>query len=237
MFEDLAQNISKPGATDIVITERVTDCFRPLSVSKPNKGSAELLDERTLQWKIDKLGVSKNEGAMLKFTVRHEGQCSGLLAVNEDIDYTDHEGNTADFDDPKIEVDCGENEFPEPCPTPVEVTVEGCEDAVEFDAGDLHLESLGRILQLDVTLKNICPRKRIALAVLLNEVDDKGHEFKRGFKTVVVPAHEHPTCRGVTVRCIKFVLPASLDISGKDDAICNRRKFRARFIAQKDLNY
>ncbi len=231
LFEDLAQNISKPGATDIVIKERVTDCFRILSFTKPDKGSAELLDERTLQWKIDKLGVSKSEGATLKFTVRHNGQCSGLLTVNEDIDYTDHEGNTVEFDDPKIEVDCGNDEFPEPCPTPVEVTIDGCEDAVEFDAGDLHLESIGRILQLDVTLKNICPRKRVALAVLLNEVYDKGHEFKRGFKTVVVPAHEHPTCRDVTVRCIKFVLPETLDASGDADSICNRRKLRARFIA------
>lgn len=205
-----------------------------LSVSKPDKGSAELLDERTLQWKIEKLGVGKSEGATLKFTVRHNGQCSGLLTVNEDIDYTDNEGNTVEFDDPKIKVDCGDDEFPEPCPTPVEITIDGCEDAVEFDAGDLHLESLGRILQLDVTLKNICPRKRVALAVLLYELDDKGHECKRGLKTVVVPAHEHPTCRDVTVRCIKFVLPESLDASGaasksEDTTFLPERKSDKRF--------
>lgn len=231
LFEDLARNISKPGATNIVINERVTDCFRILSVSTPDKGSAVLLDDRSLQWKIPELGVSKSEGATLVFTVRHNGQCSGTLHVNDDIDYKDSEGNTVDFDDPEIEVDCGDDVFPETCPMPVEISIEGCKDSVEFDAGDVTLESLGRILQLDVTLKNICPGKRVALAVLLDEVDDKGNEYKRGLKTVVVPAHKHPTCRDVTVRCIKFVLPEALDVSGSADAICNRRKFRARFLA------
>lgn len=36
------------------------------------------------------------------------------------------------------------------------------------------LESLGRILQLDVTVKNVCPNKRVALAVILTEVDEHG---------------------------------------------------------------
>lgn len=87
-----------------------------------------------------------------------------------------------------------------------------------------------RILQLDVTLKNICPNKRVALAVLLSEVDDHGNEYKRGMKTITVPAHTKDGCRDVTVRCIKFVLPEDLDVSGTTDSICNRRKFKARFI-------
>jgi hypothetical protein len=103
--------------------------------------------------------------------------------------------------------------------------------AWEFDAGDLGLESLGRIVQLSVTLRNVCPNRRVALAAILTEMDDEGMEYKRGMKTVLIPAHTRETCRDVTVRCMKFVLPESLDVSGAENAICNARNFKARFIA------
>lgn len=231
LFAGLAENIAKPGATNIVITEKVTDCFQITALATPTKGTATLVDARTLQWKIDKLGVNKSEGAVLEFTVRHNGTCSGLLEVNESIDYTDHEGNRVEFPKPDIQVDCDITDLPEPCPEPVDITFEGCQDALQFNAGAVALESLGRILQLDVTLKNICPHRRVALAVVLTEVDDYGKEHKRGLKTLVVPAHNRTGCRDVTVRCIKFVLPEELDVSGPTDAICDSRKFKARFIA------
>lgn len=231
IFEDLAKNISKPGATDIVIEETVTDCFRILSLDTPTKGTATLIDNTTLRWNIDELGVKQSEGAVLEFTVEHNGRCSGTIPVNESIEYTDHEGNVVEFDDPEITVECSVDVIPEPCPSPVNVTIDGCEDAVEFDAGELGLESLGRILQLSVTLENVCPHRRVALAVLLSEVDEHGTEYKRGLKTVVVPAHSHSSCRDVTVRCIKFVLPESLNVSGPTDSLCHTRKFKARLIA------
>lgn len=232
LFADLAGNISHPGATDIVLTDTVTPCFRITALSVPDKGSARLLDDRTVRWTIDKLGVSKSEGAALSFTVRHVGPCSGTLPVNEDIDYTDKEGNTVDFGSPELQVDCGGDEFPESCPEPVRVDIDGCEDTLEYDAGRVELESLGRILELDVTLKDICPGKRVALAVIVNELDSGDHEHKRGLKTVVVPAHHHDTCRDVKVRCIKFVLPEELDVSGsRSGGICGKRRFRVRFIA------
>lgn len=77
----------------------------------------------------------------------------------------------------------------------------------------------------------MCPGRRVALAVILNEVDDEENEHKRGLKTITVPAHDRDSCRDVTVRCIRFVLPEDLDVSGDPDAICNERKFKARFIA------
>ncbi|MGN0563949.1 MAG: VWA domain-containing protein [Candidatus Heritagella sp.] len=230
IFEDLARNITKPGATDLVITDKVDPCFKILSVESPTKGTAILLDPTTVQWKIAELGVKQSEGAALTFNVQHNGVCSGTLPVNESIEYRDKEGNQVDFDSPEIEVDCSSDVFPEDCPHPVEVTIGGCEDAVEFDAGDLNMESLGRILQVDVTVKNVCPHRRVALGVIVTELDDKDNEYKRGLKTVVIPAHNHPTCRDVTVRCLKFVLPEELDVSGRTDALCNRRKFRVRFI-------
>ena len=82
-----------------------------------------------------------------------------------------------------------------------------------------------------MTLHGVCPHKRVALAVLLNELDAYGVEHKRGMKTITVPAHTKKGCHDVIVRCIKFVLPEDLDVSGHAFAICNERKFRVRFFA------
>ena len=102
---------------------------------------------------------------------------------------------------------------------------------MEYDAGTLALDSLGRMLQLDVTLQRVCPNRRVALAVILSEVDDNGVEYKRGIKTMTIPAHTRATCQDVKLRCIRFVLPEDLDVSGTANGICNARSFRARFIA------
>lgn len=81
-------------------------------------------------------------------------------------------------------------------------------------------------MQLDVKLKNICPHKRVALAAIMTEVDEYGEEHRRGMKTVTVPAHHYESCRDVTVKCIKFVLPEDLDVSGSPtDCMCNNRHF------------
>ena len=231
IFGQLAQTIVSPGATNVVINEFLSDCFRIVSVSTPTRGTATLVDENHLQWLIPVLGATQQEEAVLRFTAEHLGVCSGLVTVNEAIDYDDAQGNTPDFGDPQILVDCGDVVIPEPCPVAVNVTMEGCEDEIEIDAGDVLLESLGRILKLDVTIPNVCPGRRVALAVILTEVDDEDNEFRRGFKTLVIPAHDGNSCRDVTVRCIRFVLPEALDVSGDPQRLCDERNFRVRFIA------
>lgn len=119
----------------------------------------------------------------------------------------------------------------EPCPEPVNVYINGCEDTVELNAGTVALGSLGRILKLDVTIRSVCPHKRTALAVFLTEVDGKGREYNRGLKTLLIPAHTAEGCRDVTVRCIKFVLPEELKLSGESNGICSRRNFKVRLLA------
>lgn len=231
LFEDLAKNIANPGATNVVITDKVVPCFRITGLTSPSKGTATMLDANTVQWKIDELGVTQSEGATFTFTVEHIGPCSGTVAVNESITYSDTENNVVNFSSPTVEVDCGITVCEEGCREPIDVAVDGCTDTVEFDAGDICMEGLGRIVQLDVTLRSVCPRKRVALAVLLHEVDEGGNEHKRGMKVMTVPAHTGENCRDVTVRCITFVLPEDLDVSDGTSAICNQRNFRARFIA------
>ena len=230
IFEDLARNITRAGATNVVITDTVSPCFRITSISSPTKGSASTSGTNTVTWTIDELGVSESEGASFEFTVEHVGPCEGVVEVNESISFDDSEGNVVTFPSPTIDVDCGV-EVCEGCPIEVDLTVGGCSDAIEFDAGELELASLGRILQLDVTLQNVCPNKRVALAVFLTELDELDEEHNRGMKTLTIPAHTAESCRDVTVRCIKFVLPEDLDESGTAGALCNERRFRARFIA------
>ena len=232
LFEDLAKNISNPGAVNISIKDIVSSCFKILSLEKPTKGTALLLDSTSLLWRIDELGVTASEGASLEFTVQHVGPCSGTIEVNESVSYDDDSGNVVHFPNPSIEINCDDDIIiTEGCPTPVSITFDGCQDTLEYDAGTICLDSLGRILQLDVTLRNICPNRRVALAVILNEVSYNDIEYKRGIKTFVVPAHTKDTCQNVTIRCITFVLPESLNVSSSTCGICNERKFNARFIA------
>lgn len=231
IFGDLAQTIASPGATNIVLNDYISSCFRILSVTAPSNGTATMVNERQLRWTIPELGATASEEAVLRFTVEHLGVCEGLLSVNASIDYDDAEGNTVDFGDPQIEVSCGIVVIPDTCPVPVDVFTESCNDEIELDAGVVLLESLGRIVKLDVTIPNVCPGRRVALAVILTEVDAEDNEYRRGMKTMVIPAHDSESCRDVTVRCIRFVLPESLDVFGPTDALCNQRHFRASFIA------
>lgn len=231
IFEKLAQNIAKPGATEIVLRDTVEECFSITSLNTPTKGSASLINENTVEWKIDALGVSKSESAVFTFHVRHTGICSGEIEVNASTDYSDKEKNVVSFPSPRLNVDCDIDVDPENCSEPIDIAVGGCSDAIEYHAGDLTLGSLGRILQLDVTLKRVCPDKRVALAVILNEVDDCGAEYRRGFKTLLVPAHTESTCKDITVRCINFVLPETLSVRDAEDSPCGDRLFRVRFLA------
>lgn len=233
IFADLAKNISKPGATGIVLKDVISPCFNIVSVSSPTKGSADILSKTSLKWEIDELGVTGSEGAVLEFTVRNTGGCSKEIAVNEDIIYTDREGNKAVFPKPTVYVDCGDITVREACPDPVDITVTGCADSVVFDAGDLEISGTGRILQLDVTLKNVCPEKRVALAVMVTEIDEKGMEYKRGFKTMVIPAHYRNSCQDIKIECIKFVLPESISEAEEADglSLCGKRQFKAGFLA------
>lgn len=121
--------------------------------------------------------------------------------------YTDNEGNTVNFDNPSVFVNCQPTFPADFCPEPVDVPVTGCEDFVQFDAGDLVLEDTGRILQLDINLLNVCPGRRVALAVVLTELDQNDVPQPRGMKTFIIPAHTLPTCSDVLVTCIRFILP------------------------------
>ena len=229
IFEELAKNISNPGATNIVITDKIISCFEVTALTSPTKGTATMIDNHTVEWKIDELGVTGSEGAAFEFTVRHVGDCVGETEVNESVSYSDTEGNVLNFPSPTVDVEC-DTPVTEQCPTPINFISTGCSDTIEFDAGDIEMQSQGRIVMLNFTVKNVCPNKRVAVAVVLNEVDDEGTEHKRGMKTMTIPAHTKESCSDVLVRCVKFILPEDEEVP-VSTSICNERNLRARVMA------
>lgn len=231
LFAELAANISKPGATNIQIHEILNPDFQITSVLSPTKGTVSMPSSNTLVWSINELGVSANEGAALEFTIKHISTSSGKKAVNQSITYTDTENNIVSFPSPEVTVDCGVNICAEECPVPVNIRIDGCQDIVEYDLGDVSLESLGRILELSLTIKNVCPNRRVALAVILTETDQSCTEHSRGMKVFTIPAHQFPGCRDITVKCIRFVLPEDITESGNPHSLCNQRCFKARVIS------
>ena len=224
--------VGDDGIDVSVLNDWATDPDASHSVIPPTKGTAMMVSNTALQWKIPELGVAANEGASLEFYVEHIGQSIGTMPVNASIIYTDDEGNAVTFPDPSVSVDCGIVVDPEPCPVPVELTLEGCSDSLVADLRDVYLESPGRIVQLDVTVKNVCPHKRVALAVILTEVDSYGDEHQRGLKTITVPAHNSSGCRDILVKCIKFILPEDLNVSVQNPVgICSPRDLKVRVFA------
>ncbi len=95
------------------------------------------------------------------------------------------------------------------------------------DLGPLPAEEAGCILELALTLERVCPETRTALALTLTELDEAGREFPRGVRTLLVPAHHGEEPRDITVRDIRFLLPAELDVGGKEG-----RRLRVRYERQ-----
>lgn len=230
LFAELARNLSKPGATNIVIEDTVTDDFVITDISTPSKGTSVSTGERSLRWSISQLGIDASETAQLQFTVRHTGQTSGFKPVDLSITYSDAEGNVVSFPSPSASIDCSAPPGPCPCPDPVEFTVSQCDNLVHEDVGDIYLDQQGQIVQLSATLKHVCPGKRVALAVVLTELAQDGTEYPRGMQTMTVPAHTGTACQDVPVSCIPFVVPGDASLSGITSG-CGQRRFQARFLA------
>ena len=115
----------------------------------------------------------------------------------------------------------------EECPQPVaegtHVYFERCEEAKAVDLGDVAMDEGGRVLDVTMTLKNVCPCKRTAVGVALSEVDAAGNEYARGFKCVTVPAHRNATCCDLKTPRMRFILPEDLRVDGAT-GLCNGRR-------------
>lgn len=232
IFADLAANISVPGATNIVINEAINPDFIITGTPAASVGTISSLTGTSFRWSISQLGATSTESATVTFSIKHNASTSGIKNVDESISYTDNEGNSVSFENPSVSVDCHSIIPVDFCSIPVDIPMTGCSEFVEFDAGGLELNDTGRILQLDVNLLNVCPDKRVALAVVLTELDQNGDLQPRGMKTFIIPPHGFPNCTDVLVSCIQFILP------DEGVPLCSERTVRAQFLAHYiDNNY
>ncbi len=238
LFKELAENISKTGATNISINETINSDFIITEILKPTKGTVKMSDINKITWNIEELGVTADEGALLEFFIKHISNTTGSKEISTSSTYTDTENNIVSFDNPSVFVNCNPTIQPENCPTPKNLKMESCQDFIAINMGDVYIDSAGRIAQIDVTLKNVCPKTRVALAVILTEVDSKGNEYQRGMKAFTIPAHNYATCKDIVIKCIKFVLPENLNPEGKKGSLCSERNFKVSFIANNiDTDY
>lgn len=229
-FERLMKNGCRHGATKIVINEEVNSGFAITSILTPTRGTATMINTTTLQWKIDSLGCRKCEGAVLEFYIRDVSQEGGQRFVNHCISYSDAEENEVSFPNPCVHVECCGEVRPDHCPEAVDFTIEGCRNVEVVDLGSICQEGLGRIVELNATIKNVCPGKKTAVAAILTEIGMNGEESERGMKIFTIPAQNGKRCCDIQVKGIRFVIPEDLNDSG-GGSICRKRRLRARFIA------
>jgi Ca-activated chloride channel family protein len=95
------------------------------------------------------------------------------------------------------------------------------------DLGLLPASGEGCILELAVTLEGVRPETRTALALTLTELDERDREFPRGVRTLLIPAHHNEGATDITVRDIRFILPAELNVGGDGG-----RRLRVRYERQ-----
>ena len=229
LFEDLAMNITQPGATNIVLEDIIQPDFTISGILAPDKGTAIIMDSHTIKWNISALGVKESENAVLEFYIRHIGTASGLKKVNESILYEDTQGNVVDFPEPMVQVNCGGDVIGENCPEPKEIWLDHCKDFIEVNAGDVYLHSQGRLLEIETTIKHVCPDKRVALAIAVSEEDEYKKEHSLGTKFLTIPAHHEKECKDIHVKCIPFVLPE--ENCRCDMGMCQNRKIKIRVFA------
>lgn len=226
---NLGRNLNVGGAENICVCETVAADFEIVSASAATSGTVTVTGQRTLTWNIGTLGTSAAEGAALTYTARHVGVRSGEKSITESTTFSDTAGNVAEFNSPEILIDCGQISYCDPCPEGTDTVSPACEEIIDIDAGAVSMGLMGRVARVSVTLRNVCPGRRIAVAVLLSELDSDGNEYQRGIRTLTVPAHSYATSRDIRLNCITFVLPEDIDPISSETF--GERTFRTRVYA------
>ena len=115
------------------------------------------------------------------------------------------------------------------------ISIGECCDTISFSMVDVRPETQGRIVEIGVRVRGICPGKRVALGILLYELDEKDVEYVRGMKAITLPAHHEYSCRDIIVEGVQFVLPEEVSLSRQGS--CGERRFRVRIHAHyMDVN-
>lgn len=103
----------------------------------------------------------------------------------------------------------------EPCEESRIVTLsEDCDDD----------RAMGRAIDVDMTLRSVCPGRRVAVGMELSEVDGDGRERCCGFRAVTVPAHDRSRPCDMAVERVRFILPESARADDDRGGMCGCRR-------------
>lgn len=91
LFTELAENITKTGATNISINEVINSDFIITEILTPSKGVVKMTNINTLTWDIEELGVTADEGALLEFFIKNISNTTGTKKISASSSYTDNE--------------------------------------------------------------------------------------------------------------------------------------------------
>lgn len=107
---------------------------------------------------------------------------------------------------------------------------ESCDGAKEVTlSSECHNEeSAGRVLDVRMTLRNVCPGRRAAVGMHLMELDEGGTEYQRGFRAITVPAHNGSQNRDVALPAVRFIIPEDVAVNTG----CRRH-----FVVRTDNHY
>lgn len=112
------------------------------------------------------------------------------------------------------------------------VRFRNCDEVKETELASIEPERSGKVLLIDMTLRNVCPCRRVAVGYHVSELDDSGCEHSRGFKTLTVPPHYNCRAADVQVPRVRFLLPD--DENGEEGC---RSDGTRRFIVRSEAHY
>lgn len=210
------QSLVRDGRVEI----KAAEDFELLRLETPAAGHAVQTGQQTAVWELGTLEGGCEQKLTLSLVLCHVGRSGGDKPLFQVLQYRDGCGNTLQFPPVRIKVDCAE-----PCPGGEGFLLEHCQDTTVVDLGDTGLQNSGRMVIVNTTIKQVCPGKRVAVAVQLTEQVKEGREEPRGMQVLTLPAHEGPDCRDIRLNCIRFAVPE------EGPGLCRRRCFRARVFA------
>lgn len=109
-------------------------------------------------------------------------------------------------------------------------------DFLSYDAGDLQMDALGRVLELSFTLKQVCHDRAVSVCIGIYETDAAGKAHCRGSRILRYPGFSAACgellCRDVRISGVRFVLPEGTS------TLAGSRSFSAKFTvhyAESDI--
>ncbi len=108
------------------------------------------------------------------------------------------------------------------------VYFEPCEETKAVTLTEGSVDGTGRTLDISMTLRGVCPSKRVAVGITITEVDNIGNEYPRGFRAVTLPAHSGSGCCDIAVPVTRFILPDDVRVDGGTGLCSGRRHFVVR---------